>query len=130
MADEISVNKKGSHFGYKIRIEPRLDEINWWQSLLITISALVIALLVGAIILKVVGGDPWLAYAHIAKASFGSIGVFSDTIVKATPLILVGLASTVAFRMKLWNIGSEGQFYLGAFGASMVVLLQIGRAHV
>ena len=47
----------------------------------------------------------------------------SDTLVKATPLILVGLACTVAFRMKLWNIGAEGQFYIGAFFASLVVVL-------
>ena len=125
MAEEISVKRKGSPFAFRIRVEPRLEEINWWQSLLITLSALVIALLIGAILLKAVGGDPWEAYAHIAKASFGSVGVFSDTMVKAIPLIMVGLASTVAFKMKLWNIGSEGQFYLGAFGASMVVLLPV-----
>ncbi len=53
------------------------------------------------------------------------MGVFSDTIVKATPLILVGLACSVAFRMKLWNIGAEGQFFLGAFGASLIVLLPV-----
>jgi simple sugar transport system permease protein len=68
------------------------------------------------------GGDPFASYAHIAGASFGSLGVFSDTIVKATPLILVGLSCSVAFRMRLWNIGAEGQFFLGAFGASAVVL--------
>jgi ABC-type uncharacterized transport system permease subunit len=120
-----SIEKKSFSFPYKVRVEPRLDEITWWQSLSITIFALVLALLIGALILAVVGGDPWKAYAHIAKASFGDIGVFSDTMVKAIPLILVGLASTVAFRMKLWNIGAEGQFFLGAFGASMVVLLPV-----
>jgi simple sugar transport system permease protein len=45
--------------------------------------------------------------------------------VKATPLILVGLACTVAFSMRLWNIGAEGQFYMGAFGASAVVLIPL-----
>ena len=52
-------------------------------------------------------------------------GVFSDTIVKATPLILVSLACALAFRARLWNIGAEGQFFLGAFGASAVVLTPI-----
>jgi len=51
--------------------------------------------------------------------------VLSDTLVKATPLILVGLACSVAFRSRLWNIGAEGQFYLGAFGASAVVLMAV-----
>jgi simple sugar transport system permease protein len=55
-------------------------------------------------------------------ASFGNLGVISDTITKATPLILVGLACALAFRMRLWNIGAEGQFFAGAFGASAVVL--------
>lgn len=110
---------------YKITFEPRLSEIKWYQSLFITVLALVFALLMGAILLKMVGGNPWLAYKHIAKSSFGDIGVFSDTMVKAIPLMLVGLASVVAFKMKLWNIGAEGQFFLGAFGASLVVLLPI-----
>jgi simple sugar transport system permease protein len=82
----------------------------------------VVALLIGAIILAIAGGNPFAVYAHIARASFGSLGVFSDTLVKATPLIIVGLACAVAFRMRLWNIGAEGQFYLGAWGASAVVL--------
>jgi simple sugar transport system permease protein len=59
------------------------------------------------------------------KAAFGNIGVFSDTLTKATPLIFTGLAAVVAFRMRLWNIGAEGQFYMGALGASAVVLAPI-----
>ena len=59
---------------------------------------------------------------HIIDAAFGDIGVLSDTLVKATPLILTGLACALAFRMRLWNIGAEGQFLLGAWGASAVVL--------
>ena len=125
MSEANTQRKSGFSLPFKVRIEPRLEEVNWWQSLIISVSALVVALLIGAVLLAAVGGDPWKTYAHIAKASFGDIGVFSDTMVKATPLILVGLASTVAFRMKLWNIGAEGQFFLGAFGASMVVLLPI-----
>lgn len=117
--------RKKFFFPYRLRFEPRLDELKWWQSLLITLSALVIALLIGALLLALVGGNPWKAYAHIVKAAFGDIGVFSDTMVKAIPLILVGLACSVAFRMKLWNIGAEGQFFLGAFGASLVVLLPV-----
>jgi simple sugar transport system permease protein len=84
-----------------------------------------VALFVGGILLKLAGGDPLRSYAAILKASFGNLGVISDTLVKATPLILVGLACTVAFRMRLWNIGAEGQFFLGAFGASAVVLIPL-----
>src|SRR3972149_3079004 len=109
---------------FAVKVEPRLDAPAW-LSPVVSVGAIAVALLLGAVVLKLVGGNPWAAYAHIAKAAFGDIGVFSDTLVKAPPLILVGLACAIAFRMKLWNIGAEGQFYMGALGASMVVLIPI-----
>ena len=114
-----------SIFPYKIKIEQRLKDAPSWYSPLLSLIAVIIALIIGAIIIGIAGGDPWKTYVHISKSSFGSIGVFSDTMVKAIPLILVGLACSMAFRMKLWNIGAEGQFFLGAWGASVVVLLPI-----
>lgn len=107
---------------FQVRLEPRISEPPRWFPLAISLGAIIIALLIGAVVLAFAGGDPIATYAHIAEASFGSLGVFSDTLVKAIPLILVGLACSVAFRMKLWNIGAEGQFFLGAWGASAVVL--------
>jgi simple sugar transport system permease protein len=89
---------------------------------LLTLAALVVALVLSGIIIWLVGGDPVRSFTHIAVAAFGSVGVISDTLVKATPLILTGLACALAFRMRLWNIGAEGQFLLGAWGASAVVL--------
>ncbi|MBI3243551.1 MAG: ABC transporter permease [Chloroflexi bacterium] len=106
---------------FTIKIEPRLD-VPRWLSPAVSLGAIIVALILGAVILKLVGGDPIAAYVHIGKAAFGDIGVFSDTLVKATPLIMVGLACSLAFRMKLWNIGAEGQFYIGALGASAVIL--------
>lgn len=106
-------------------MEPRMEVLPRWMPPLISAGAVVVALILGGIVLALVGGDPFATYAHIAVASFGSLGVFSDTLVKATPLILVGLACSLAFRMKLWNIGAEGQFFLGALGASVVVLLPV-----
>ncbi len=107
---------------FRIQLEPRLEEPPRWFPAVVSIAAILVALVIGGILLALAGGNPFASYAHIAQASFGSLGVFSDTLVKATPLILVGLACTVAFRMRLWNIGAEGQFFLGAFGASAVVL--------
>ncbi len=72
--------------------------------------------------LELVGGNSIAAYRHIAGAAFGNLGVFSDTLVKATPLVFTGVACAIAFQMKLWNIGAEGQFLMGALGASIVVL--------
>lgn len=120
-----SINKTGLPFS--IKIEPRLETPKW-LSPLITLGAVVAALLLGMIVIGMVGGDPVAAYKHIAEASFGDIGVLSDTLVKATPLILIGLGCSIAFRMKLWNIGAEGQFYMGALGASAMILTGIVNA--
>ncbi len=114
-----------ARFPFKIQVEPRLSEPPSWFPALISFGAVIIALIIGAVLIKIAGGDPILSYIHIAKASMGDIGVLSDTLVKATPIIMTALACSVAFRMKLWNIGAEGQFIMGAFGASAVVLSHI-----
>jgi len=110
---------------FQVKIEPRTENPPKWYSPMLSIFAVVLALLIGAFVIWLGGGNPWKVYAHIARYSLGSVGVLSDTIVKAIPLMLVGLACSIAFRMKLWNIGAEGQLFLGAFGASLVVLLPI-----
>ena len=92
---------------------------------LVSLGALVVALLLGGIVLAAVGGDPLQTYLHMAQAAFGDLGVLSDTLTKATPILLCGLACSLAFRAKLWNIGAEGQFFLGAWAASAVVLLPV-----
>lgn len=92
-----------------------------WLPWATSIGSILFALAVGALVLALVGGDPINAYFHIFSAAFGNLGVLSDTLVKASPLILTGLACLIAFRARLWNIGAEGQFFLGAFGATFVV---------
>jgi len=107
---------------FTIRFEPLLKQPPKWYPTLISLLAIIVSLTLGGLVIAFAGGNPFQSYAHIARASFGNIGVISDTIVKATPLLLTGLACSIAFRMKLWNIGAEGQFIMGAFGASAVVL--------
>ena len=107
-----------------IRLEPRVAPSRL-LSAATTLGAVAIALVISGVIIAAVGGDPVRSYLHILNAAFGSIGVLSDTLVKATPLLLTGLACALAFRMRLWNIGAEGQFLLGAWGASAVVLAPI-----
>jgi simple sugar transport system permease protein len=122
---DANVTTTKSRLPFKFKVEPRLHDPPRWYSPLLSLAAVVIALLIGALVIWLGGGDPWRAYTHIARYSFGSVGVLSDTLVKAIPLMLVGLACSIAFRMKLWNIGAEGQFFLGAYGASMIVLLPV-----
>ncbi|MBP6176744.1 MAG: ABC transporter permease [Anaerolineales bacterium] len=123
MAESTAVTKKRPPF--RIRIEPRLSEPPSWYPAVVSFVALIVALILGGVLISLAGGDPIKSYQHIAKASFGDVGVLSDTIVKATPILLAALACSVAFRMKLWNIGAEGQFIMGAFGASAIVLAPV-----
>jgi ABC-type uncharacterized transport system permease subunit len=109
---------------WTISLERRL-EVPRWLPAATTAGAVVVALVISGVVLALAGGDPIPAFVHIVRASFGSLGVISDTLVKATPLILTGLACALAFRMRLWNIGAEGQFLMGAWGAAAVVLIPI-----
>ena len=122
MTEKISPQPRTRTGSFRIKLEPRLQEPPRWYPLVVSLGAILIALILGGILISFAGGNPFLSYAHIARASFGNIGVVSDTLVKATPIIMTALACSIAFRMKLWNIGAEGQFIMGAFGASAVVL--------
>ena len=73
-----------------------------------------LALALAAVPLALAGADIGAAYRQMAVASFGSWFALSETLTRATPLILTGLAVAVAFRARLWNIGAEGQLYMGA----------------
>lgn len=123
MTESTLANKRRPSF--RIKIEPRLNEPPGWYPAAVSALAIFVALVLGGIVIAIAGGNPLASYAHIARASFGDIGVLSDTIVKATPIILTALACSIAFRMKLWNIGAEGQFIMGAWGASAVVLAPV-----
>jgi ABC-type uncharacterized transport system permease subunit len=116
--------RAGGRLRWSLRLERRL-EVPRWLPVATTSGAVVAALAISGIVLWIAGGDPIAIYLHIARSSFGSLGVLSDTLVKATPLLLTGLACALAFRMRLWNIGAEGQFLVGAWGASAVVLIPI-----
>ncbi|HET8754462.1 MAG TPA: ABC transporter permease [Solirubrobacteraceae bacterium] len=77
-------------------------------------------LVFGALVLVLGGHDVGDAYSAMWDASFGTTTGFEQTLVRATPLILTGLAVTAALRMNVWNIGAEGQMALGAIGATFV----------
>jgi simple sugar transport system permease protein len=110
---------------FKLVLEKRVEDVPKWMPAATAIGSVVVAFIICGIILWIIGAEPIKVFRFFFDATFGSWPVISDTLVKATPLILVGLACTVAFTMKLWNIGAEGQFYFGAFFASLVVLIPI-----
>ena len=90
------------------------------QGLILPVGAIIMALLVGAIFILVIGKNPITAYAALIQGAFGDIFSIGETLENTTPLILTGLAVAFAFRAKLFNIGGEGQFLIGALAATWV----------
>jgi ABC-type uncharacterized transport system permease subunit len=101
------------------RLEPRTDA-SIGLKLAVSLGAGIVALLLVAIPVLFAGGSPLTAYGLMIQGAFGSTFALSETLNRATPLILTGLAAAVAFRAKLWNIGAEGQLYIGALAAVLV----------
>jgi len=83
-------------------------------------GVLLLSFLVGGLVLAIAGYNPFEAYAALAKGSFGSLDAVANTLAKATPLLFTGLAVAIAFRGGMFNIGAEGQLYLGALTAALV----------
>ena len=94
-----------------------------WQRVALPIVSLVMASIIAGIVLAVSGHDPIGTYQQIYAASFTADGALTATFIYATPLLFTGLGVAIAFRMRVWNIGGEGQLYMGAVGASGVGLL-------
>ena len=90
-----------------------------------TLAALVVALVLSGADHRARRRRPDRSSSTSSARRSAASGSSRDTLVKATPLILTGLACSLAFRMRLWNIGAEGQFLLGAWGASAVVLVPL-----
>lgn len=93
----------------------------------VSVSSLLAAGVVGGAVLVTAGNDPLEAYRTMIDASVNGWRPLTRTLTLATPLILTGLAAAVAFRMRIWNIGAEGQLYAGAVAASgLAVALPAG----
>ena len=82
------------------------------------LGAVAASLLLSGILIALAGAPVLEAYRRILIGAFGSRLAVTETLTRTTPLILTGLAAATAFRARLWNIGAEGQFYLGALAAA------------
>ena len=85
------------------------------QKLLIHVAGIVAALLAAALFLAVAGFNPLQVYISMINGAFGSSYRISQTVINAVPLIILSLGIAIAFRMKFWNIGAEGQILMGGF---------------
>lgn len=100
----------------------RREEESLAARIVVPMLSIFLALVFGWAFLALSGFEPVVVYIKMFRGAFGSVYAVSETVVKAIPLMLAGLAVSIAFRMKLWNIGAEGQLYMGAFAASGIAL--------
>ena len=89
---------------------------------LLPVFAALAALLVGAVMLLILKVNPITAYGALLQGAFGSTNAIAETLVKATPLLLIGLGICIAYRANVINIGGEGQMIVGALLATWVGL--------
>jgi simple sugar transport system permease protein len=89
---------------------------------LLPVFATLAALLVGAVMLLFLKVNPVEAYKALWEGAFGTSNAFAETLVKATPLLLVGLGICISFRGDMINIGGEGQMIIGAILATWIGL--------
>jgi len=84
--------------------------------------AVIGALMVGAVLIAISGSNPLTAYQALFKGAFFDYYGFATTLVKMSPILLAGLAVLLPLRVGQFNIGAEGQIYLGALFATVAAL--------
>ncbi|PKQ38854.1 MAG: ABC transporter permease [Actinobacteria bacterium HGW-Actinobacteria-1] len=90
-------------------------------------ASVLLAILIGSLIMWISGYDPIAAYSALFQGSFGTPKAFGDTLLKSTPLILAGLGLAYGFRANLFNIGAEGQLFMGGLAAGWLGLVLAGQ---
>ena len=107
----------------------RLLRKEWFSRLidgLLPVFATLAALVVGAVMLLFLKVNPIEAYKALLDGAFGSSNAFAETLVKATPLLLVAIGICISFRGDVINIGGDGQMIIGALLATWVGLTLTG----
>ena len=105
----------------RVSISPRATP-PWTGRVVVPTASLIAAAVVGGLVIAIAGSNAFEAYKTMLDSSFNGLRPLTRTMPLATPLIFTGLAAAIAFRMKVWNIGAEGQLYMGAVAASGLAL--------
>ena len=103
----------------QVRLEPRADTPAW-IGIALPLLAILAALALCSTLIMLAGADVLGAYRALFTGAVRSRFNLVETVVKAAPLVLTGLAVAVAFRARFWNIGAEGQLLAGAMAAAFV----------
>jgi simple sugar transport system permease protein len=107
-----------------IKLEKRITPPVWFQ-VLTPFMAIVMSLAISSIFLLALKKNPFTAFYYMFIGAVGSKFAFFEMLVKASPLILTGIAVAFAFTAKYWNIGAEGQLYSGALAATWIGLMNL-----
>ncbi|MCW1931783.1 ABC transporter permease [Pararhodobacter zhoushanensis] len=94
----------------------------WADVLLVPLFSLVIAFAISALVILAIGEDPIRAMELMVTGSLGSTYGWGYTLYYTTNFLLTGLAVSIAFQAKLFNIGGEGQALIGGLGVALVCL--------
>lgn len=105
-----------------IRLEP-IESPPRWLGLVVPLASLACASVIIGVLLLVSGENPIDTFSSLVTAGFTDPGAFSATLLSATPLAWTGLAVLVTFRLRVWNIGAEGQLVIGLLCAAAAGLL-------
>jgi len=92
---------------FNFRLEER-DDTPSWMYFFSPFIAIIISLSLASFLILLAGVSPIESYIQLFKGAFGSINSLAETLSRATPIILTGLAAGIAFKAKFWNIGAEG----------------------
>lgn len=106
----------------KKKLSPRKSRFHISSEIYYSIGAVILALLINAVVIGLQGVNPLEAYGVLWKGAFGSKNAVAETLLRATPLALVGLGACTAFRASVFNVGTEGQIYIGGTVAAVVAL--------
>lgn len=96
---------------------------NQKRNFIIPVISIFLSLFISGILISLMGVNPFEAYKYLFSGALGSVNGISETIVKATPLILTALTFALSMKCGIVNIGAEGQLYIGALSATLVGIL-------
>lgn len=113
---------------FRIRISKRA-EVGTKKAVLFRAVSVAAAIIAGGLFILCIGYNPFSVYGTIIKGAFSTSMAFQTTVKVMIPLLISSLGVTLAFKMKFWNIGAEGQIIAGAICASYFALFHADLPH-
>lgn len=107
----------------ELAVEPQRVWMPIVRKVLAPLVSVVLAVLIGSLIVKLSGEDPVLAFSALFQGALGSPQAVGETLLRSTPLLIVGVGLAYGFRTSLFNIGAEGQIFIGGLAGASVGLL-------